>query len=290
MTWGKVDDKLWGHPKWMATPAPARGLWISALSWCMDQDSDGIVPRHVLPFLGSTPRHANALVTSGLWEATDGGWQFHDWLEYQPDAASVKAKREAESDGGKRGAHTRWHTKKGVRVPDCPFCEGSSNGPSTHGVPDGGPHGEGDMGAIWGANAPDPAPARTRTNSSKRDSGTPRNARERDEPEPHPQADIQNVSAMLQAAGLPEREHRAFLVDLKATGARDTALVVNKLRRDGELPERITRWRDERDLATEAASRPAKSSRVAAHADLVQQFAAQEAAENVIPIRQIEGA
>jgi hypothetical protein len=32
------------------------------------------------------------------------------------------------------------------------------------------------------------------------------------------------------------------------------------------------------------------STRVAAHADLVQQFAAEEAAENVVPIRQIEGA
>ena len=29
MTWGKVDDKLWGHPKWLAASGPARGLWIT---------------------------------------------------------------------------------------------------------------------------------------------------------------------------------------------------------------------------------------------------------------------
>jgi len=149
------------------------------------------------------------------------------------------------------------------------------------------------MGVIWGANAPDPAPARTRTNSSKRDSGTPRNAREGDEPPPDFHLPEFDPKKLLASAGLGQHEVRDFLVDLKAgpKPIHNTAAFINALHRDGKLPGRITEWRDERDLATEAASRPAKSQRVAAHADLVQQFAAQEAAENVLPFRQItEGA
>lgn len=288
MTWGKVDDKLWGHPKWMATPAPARGLWITALSWCMDQGSDGHVPRHVLPFLGSTPRHANALVTSGLWETADGGWQFHDWLTYQPDAASVKAKRKAESEGGKRGAHTQWHVKKNIRVPDCPFCEESD--PESDGGPQGVPHRGGQKGVIRGANAPGPGPGPVPTNSSTSTGGTPVTREHDADAETHPQPEM-SVNALLASAGLAQAEHRDFLVALKGNGARNTTALVNALYRDGKLPGRIGEWRTERDLATEAAARPAKSARVSAHADLVQQFAAQEAAENVFPFRQItEGA
>lgn len=122
MTWGKVDDKLWGHPKWMAATGPARGLWITALSWCMSQETDGFVPRHALVFLGGTTRHASSLVTCGLWDAAEGGYQFHDWADYQPDAASLRAKRDKESTAGREGNHRRWHVARRISVPDCEYC------------------------------------------------------------------------------------------------------------------------------------------------------------------------
>jgi hypothetical protein len=279
MTWGKIDDKLWGHQKWMATPAPARGLWITALSWCMDQGTDGHVPRHVLPFLGSTPRHANALVTSGLWETADGGWQFHDWLAYQPDAASVRAKRQAESEGGKRGAHTQWHVKKNIRVPDCPFC--AEDGPVSDGGAQGVPHMGGQKGVTRGANAPGPGPVPVPTNSRNVDTGTPRNARERDEPEPHPHTELDPVK-LLASAGLAQHEVRPFMVDLKGNGAKSAARVINALHRDGRLTARIAEWRAETDLATEAARRPkpgkrTTDDRVREGMELAARLAAEEA-------------
>lgn len=93
MTWGKVDDKLWGSPKWLAAPPRARALWVTALSWCSDQLTDGDVPLVVLPMLGGRPADARDLVTAGLWEVTDRGWMFHDWADYQPTRASVLAER-----------------------------------------------------------------------------------------------------------------------------------------------------------------------------------------------------
>ncbi len=124
MTWFKVDDRLWGHPKWLATPARSRALWASAGSWCAGQGTDGKVPRHVLPILGGNARDAAALVTAGLWRETRDGWRFHGWDEFQPDAASEKARRSAASDGGAMGNHVRWHVARNITVPSCGYCSG----------------------------------------------------------------------------------------------------------------------------------------------------------------------
>lgn len=97
MSWGKVDDKLWGSPKWLGTPARARGLWVTALSYSMDQLTDGFIPVHVLAALGGSAKDATALVAAGLWEQTDGGWRFHDWHDYQPSRAAIETKRSEEA-------------------------------------------------------------------------------------------------------------------------------------------------------------------------------------------------
>lgn len=148
MAWFKVDDKLWGHPKWLATPVRARGLWVTAGSWCASQETDGAVPRHVLATLGGRAVDAAALVDAGLWATTRQGWRFHDWSQFQPDAASLRAKRDKESVGGSFGNHKRWHADKGIDVPDCPFCSGDVSGTRSGG----------DRGGESGANPPDPYP------------------------------------------------------------------------------------------------------------------------------------
>lgn len=122
MAWFKVDDKLWGHPKWLATPVRARGLWVTAGSWAASQETDGRVPRHVLGTLGGRVVDADALVVTGLWIRDRQGWRFHDWAMFQPDAASQKAKRDAESAAGSLGNHRRWHKKRGLIVEGCEHC------------------------------------------------------------------------------------------------------------------------------------------------------------------------
>lgn len=153
MTWGKVDDQLYSSPKWLAAPPRSRGLWVTAMSWSLSQLTDGHVPMQALPLLGARKPDAEALVKAGLWEHADGGYQFHDWAEYQPDAASIRAKRSAESAGGREGNHNRWHVKRGIVVPDCEFCRtsGTRSGTrrGTRFAPDS------------GANPPGPVPHRT---------------------------------------------------------------------------------------------------------------------------------
>lgn len=120
MPWFKVDDKLWGSPKWIATPPAARALWVTAGSWAADQLQDGVIPAHVIPILGGTEEDAMSLVTSGLWDEIDQGWAFHDWDEYQPSRESILDKRAAEA---KRKAE--WRAKKTGK-----------SGPSPEGVPE----------------------------------------------------------------------------------------------------------------------------------------------------------
>lgn len=112
MAWGKVDDGLHSSLKWRTASRPARALWVTALSWCMDELTDGFVPAHVLPMLDGTKRDAASLVTAGLWEQVDGGWIFHDWHDYQPTSEQVKAERERKATNQKAYRDR----KKGTRV------------------------------------------------------------------------------------------------------------------------------------------------------------------------------
>lgn len=123
MPYGLVDDKLHSSVKWRMATKGGRALWTTALSWCMDQLTDGHVPKGMLRMLDGSPADARSLVAVGLWETAEGGWQFHDWLDYQPDAASIRAKREKESEGGQIGNHVRWHVKRKLHVPECEFCQ-----------------------------------------------------------------------------------------------------------------------------------------------------------------------
>jgi hypothetical protein len=88
MTWFKVDDGFWAHPKCVAAPPAALALWVRAGSWSASQLTDGAVPRVVLGMLGGKTRDAAALVDVGLWEETDAGWRFHGW-----DATNPRARR-----------------------------------------------------------------------------------------------------------------------------------------------------------------------------------------------------
>lgn len=110
MTWFKVDDSFHSHPKVLATEPAALGLWVVAGSWCGDNLSDGFVPLHVLPrlFPGAATL-AEALVTAGLWKRKRGGYQFHEWTDWQPTKERVLRERKANAE---RQAKFREEEKK----------------------------------------------------------------------------------------------------------------------------------------------------------------------------------
>jgi hypothetical protein len=102
VTWFKVDDKFYDHPKSLRLSLAAAGLWVRAGSWCAKQEHDGVIPEYVLPMLANgvpvtTARKlAQQLVANGLWDEAPGiGWVVHDWHEYQPSRADLEAERAA---------------------------------------------------------------------------------------------------------------------------------------------------------------------------------------------------
>lgn len=125
MAWFKIDDGFHGHPKIVGVSTSAVGLWTLAGTWASQYLTDGVVPSAMVARLGGSKDDADALVTAGLWIASPEGYTFHDWSVYQPDAASTKAKRGAESEGGLRGNHTRWHVGRSIVVENCEFCKES---------------------------------------------------------------------------------------------------------------------------------------------------------------------
>jgi len=114
MTWGKIDDQLAFHPKALEAGNEALGMWVRSMSYSCQMLTGGFISNEIVLAMGG-PKIAGKLVQARLWEIVEGGYQFHDWEQYQPCAETEKAKREetrkARSEAGKLGANARWNSK-----------------------------------------------------------------------------------------------------------------------------------------------------------------------------------
>lgn len=126
MPWFKVDDQLAFHSKTMLAGNEAMGLWVRAGAWSSAHFTDGFIPEHMATAMAQPmaktdlPSFAidlpSRLVEAGFWHKVEGGYQFHDWEDFQPDGKAEKQRQEdtrkARSEAGKRGAEARWGKKK----------------------------------------------------------------------------------------------------------------------------------------------------------------------------------
>lgn len=95
MTWFKVDDGFWSHPKVLELTAEAIALWVRAGSYSSKHLTDGYIGHSVLNLLRGTEDQASELIASGLWESAENGWLFHDWPHYQDTREIVENRRES---------------------------------------------------------------------------------------------------------------------------------------------------------------------------------------------------
>jgi hypothetical protein len=110
MPWGKIDDRLHGHPKATAAGLDGMGLWVLALSWSSAYGTDGFVPEAKVSGLGGNAELAQRLVNAGLWDRVPGGYQIHDYLDYNPSAEQVEAQRQANAE-----RQARWRREQEER-------------------------------------------------------------------------------------------------------------------------------------------------------------------------------
>jgi hypothetical protein len=96
MTWVKLDDHFPEHPKVLKAGPMAAWLYVSGLTYASRYLTDGFIPSDALPVLlpqASPKALAQKLVEVGLWLLVDGGWQIHDYHEYQPSGEQVRQHR-----------------------------------------------------------------------------------------------------------------------------------------------------------------------------------------------------
>lgn len=115
MTWLKTDDKFPEHRKIRRLTDAAYRLHHTAMCACAKDETDGLVTEADIADMEHGPRlrkHLDALVDAHLWEAVDGGWIIHDFLDYNPSHGQQEDKRTKQ-----RERQAQWRAKR-TETPD----------------------------------------------------------------------------------------------------------------------------------------------------------------------------
>ena len=123
MPWARLDDNFPDHVKVIEAGPLACWLHVCGICYSARQLTDGYIPRAYVFRLASVENPlelVQRLVDVGLWHEVENGYQIHDYLEYNPSAAQVKAKREANAkrQASWRERHRKSNGQYGRDVPE----------------------------------------------------------------------------------------------------------------------------------------------------------------------------
>lgn len=113
MAWVKIDDSFADHPKLAGAGPLGMALQVAALCYCNRYLTDGFIPQAVAPRLlyfeglAEPGEVIGRLIEAGIWIEVEGGYQIHDYLEYQPSKADIEATREQRREAGKKGGKAK---------------------------------------------------------------------------------------------------------------------------------------------------------------------------------------
>jgi uncharacterized phage protein (TIGR02220 family) len=94
MSWAKLDDGFYDHPKVLRAGLEAAGLFCLALSYSSRHSTDGALEGAVLERLSCGRADLVArLVEVGLFDAAESGVEIHDFLTYNPSSREVAKRR-----------------------------------------------------------------------------------------------------------------------------------------------------------------------------------------------------
>lgn len=127
MTWVRLDDGFYDHPKIERVGPAAAWLHVCALCYCARHLTDGVIPVSKVTRLADVKQPlklAESLVEAGVWLDEGDSYRIHDYHDYQPTRAETLAKQETDrlekSRAGKLGNHRRW--KHPGPAEGCPLC------------------------------------------------------------------------------------------------------------------------------------------------------------------------
>ena len=108
MSWIRIDDHTYDHPKHLRAGPEASWLWVVGLCYCSRYLTDGFLDDTVVSRLAAGPGgRAQRLVDAGLWDRVEGGYQVHDYHDYQPSSDQVKRRRHNATERVKRWRYDR---------------------------------------------------------------------------------------------------------------------------------------------------------------------------------------
>ncbi len=146
MPWFKVDDHFPTHHKVLSIPRGPRrlaalGAWTLGGAWTSANLKEGLVPEGVVEELAITTKAVADLVASGLWVRVPGGYQMHDFLNYNPTAEQVLKDRADAAERQRRAREKARLARLAAQQEDDPSRRDShrdSRGSHTgsHGPPD----------------------------------------------------------------------------------------------------------------------------------------------------------
>jgi len=111
MAWGRLHDRALGNVKLLKLSDGAWRMWGCALIHCQDNLTDGFVDAEVIETFRVRANRAAVIreltlsrVTgkAPLWKVVRGGYQIHDYLDWNPSAASIRKSRERNANRQKR--------------------------------------------------------------------------------------------------------------------------------------------------------------------------------------------
>jgi len=114
MAWARIDDKFLDNPKVRKAGKEATYLYVSGLVYSSNQLTEGYISDEALGlvaykgFIKNERTHAATLVECELWDRIEGGYQIHDYLEYNPTKEQIEEARAKKAAAGSKGAQARW--------------------------------------------------------------------------------------------------------------------------------------------------------------------------------------
>lgn len=102
MSWAKVDDQFFSHPKARAAGKDGRALFLAGLCYCANHLTNGKIEKPavalVLALADVRQLAVKVLVSVGLWHDRGDHYEVHDYLLYNPPAEKVLAERAAAAE------------------------------------------------------------------------------------------------------------------------------------------------------------------------------------------------
>lgn len=118
MGWVRVSDDFYDHGAHSTLELEAWGLWLWSLAWSNRNLSDGVIPWPVAKRMDPDGKASGALIDAGRWLDHGCVLEVHDFLEYQPSAEQVRAKRLKERERWQRRADSESPPRQLHAVPD----------------------------------------------------------------------------------------------------------------------------------------------------------------------------